>query len=650
MKPHLLHTSPWFVSLVGLLVLATPADAQRGSNSGSRGSSSPSRPSSAPQSRPSAPQVSRPSSPSPGRGSASPAPISRPAPQPAPSYDRGSSGGSRGTTSVNPNPPRGGHDQPAVRSYDTGRTAPAPSVPSGGSSYDRGGSSAPSSRGSTGSVDTPRVWQPRDSGSTVPTVRDSSGLDTWSRTPRTPIPVLSGSLSRDRGPGAERLRAAEDLLRRDASARRLEGSPSSRRGTSIGAPVLPREGLLDRYRGGESARTSDSRVPELSRQRLGGSSVSSGERSAVARSDRASSRVISSPSRAAERETARKMSRERVDEPAKMRRVDAASTAISRASNVTTAITLGVGLGFGCGTGGLWFWDPSHPSWGHGGHGHGWGYGWGHGYGYGYGGWGWGWGFGNCSWWWWPTYSSYWCSSWYWGSPWWSSPSYAWCPSPYAYSTVIYVDDPDPAPVVVYEEAPAAAPVEVPAAVPEGDVAARPAGVIVPPAAPSDLSQSMARGASEYLAKGDGAFREGRYGDAVQHYARAVEYAPNDGLLWLILSDALFATGDYHYCAFALRKALELDAQLLGTVVDKTGFYANPADFSKQLALAESYLQEHFLDEDARLVLAANYLFSNRPAQALDLLESAFSLGVRESPAGKLLLERAKQQKDARAK
>ena len=31
------------------------------------------------------------------------------------------------------------------------------------------------------------------------------------------------------------------------------------------------------------------------------------------------------------------------------------------------------------------------------------------------------------------------------------------------------------------------------------------------------------------------------------------------GVLFLVLSDALFATGDYHYAAYALRRALELD-------------------------------------------------------------------------------------------
>ena len=146
---------------------------------------------------------------------------------------------------------------------------------------------------------------------------------------------------------------------------------------------------------------------------------------------------------------------------------------------------------------------------------------------------------------------------------------------------------------------------------------------------------------SRELEEGDKAFREGRYGDAVHFYAKAVEMAPGDGVLHLILSDALFATGDYHYAAYALRRALELDATLVESVVDKHSFYGDPSEFDRQLDLLERYLEDHFLDDDARMLLGANYLFGGKPAQSVDLLQSPFSVSVRESPAGRVLLERA---------
>lgn len=154
--------------------------------------------------------------------------------------------------------------------------------------------------------------------------------------------------------------------------------------------------------------------------------------------------------------------------------------------------------------------------------------------------------------------------------------------------------------------------------------------------------EELSRAASHYLSVGDTAFQEGRYADAVHFYAKAVEFAPDEGVLYMILSDALFATGDYHYAAYSLRKALELDPTLTEGIVDKHTFYTDPAEFDRQLAVLERFLEDHFLDDDARLLLAANYLFGNRPAAAVDLLESTFSKTVRESPAGQRILEAAR--------
>ena len=58
--------------------------------------------------------------------------------------------------------------------------------------------------------------------------------------------------------------------------------------------------------------------------------------------------------------------------------------------------------------------------------------------------------------------------------------------------------------------------------------------------------------------------------------------------------------------------------------------------------MLERYLEDHFLDDDARLVLAANYLFGGRPAAAVDLLESPFSAELLETHAGKIIMDSAK--------
>ena len=239
-----------------------------------------------------------------------------------------------------------------------------------------------------------------------------------------------------------------------------------------------------------------------------------------------------------------------------------------------------------------WYWNSGYPSWCWG-----WGSCWN---------WCWGW---SCSWWWssgcwgWPSYS-------YW-------PTYAYCYPAVVYQTVE---------VPVYVEAEEEEYVEE-----EGPVQG-------PPAADSGLAQ---RAAAEYMALGDRAFVEGRYGDAVHYYAKAIEFSPEDGVLYLVLSDALFATGDYHYCGFSIRRALELNPELAALEIDKRTFYGDPTDFDRQLELLELYLADHFLDEDARLVLATNYLFGGQPERCVELLDSPFSEKVREGETGQLLLAAA---------
>jgi tetratricopeptide (TPR) repeat protein len=224
------------------------------------------------------------------------------------------------------------------------------------------------------------------------------------------------------------------------------------------------------------------------------------------------------------------------------------------------------------------------------------------------------------SWWWGCSYSWYYPYWYVYYSPYWSSyPTY----TTVVYETV-YEDDSDTSA----------------ASEPIGEAAA--GAVQERPAVPARAS-SLTIAAERYLTLGDRAFREGRWADAVQFYGKAVEFAPTEGALWLVLADALFSTGDYHYAGFAVRKALELDPTLVDSAVDKHTFYADPAEFDRQIAALETYLVAHPTDRDARLVLSLNCLFGNRPAQAVDLLGVAEAVGLRDEPATVLILASAQR-------
>ncbi|MDF1839057.1 MAG: hypothetical protein P1V35_14410, partial [Planctomycetota bacterium] len=235
-------------------------------------------------------------------------------------------------------------------------------------------------------------------------------------------------------------------------------------------------------------------------------------------------------------------------------------------------------------------------------------------------------------WFWCPTQwatACWWDSYWYNGGYW----NYGYRPSfyysgpftPPSYTVIVQVNE---APIEIVEEVlvDPSPPVQV------GEAVA-PAPAVVP---------AINRAAEYYLTLGDRAFRAGRYSDAVHHYGKAVEYSPGEGILYLILSDALFATGDYHYGAFTLRKAFDLDPGLVDLTVDKRSFYDRPVDLDAQMTRARTFNLQNPGDNDARLMLIANEVFVGNPAGALNLLGQPEAAATAQSTAGILLGERAR--------
>ncbi|QDV06235.1 hypothetical protein Poly30_17420 [Planctomycetes bacterium Poly30] len=257
---------------------------------------------------------------------------------------------------------------------------------------------------------------------------------------------------------------------------------------------------------------------------------------------------------------------------------------------------------------------------------------------------------GWCSFFWSPFYVTglCWQNYWLYGGNW--GGYYGWTPLRYrrnnciwlgpflpASTSFIVYDDPEPE--IIYIEVPAEEQPVVGEVVvqPEYVEAAVPSTALPPEATDPGLQRELNRAAAYYLTQGDRAFREARFGDAAHFYAKAVEFSSDSGILYLVLSDALFATGDYRYAAYALRQAFDREPDLARNLVDKREFYADPAQFDRQLATLERYVEDHVLDMDARLVLSANYLFGGRPDAAWSLLENPFSEELRNTNEGKLI-------------
>lgn len=278
-------------------------------------------------------------------------------------------------------------------------------------------------------------------------------------------------------------------------------------------------------------------------------------------------------------------------------------------------------------------------------------------------GWGWGWS-GHCGWGWGGPWwgSPKWC--WPWASPW----AYAWygyCQPWYAYSspavvytTVIYEEveryDEDDT-VVIVDQRDEARDVRgaagaraddsewVEADANAGAELLRGEAALLPRSAGVGGTAPVNSVAQRYVELGDTAFRAGRWSEAVQLYAHALEQQPGVGVLHLVLADALFATGDYHYAAFSLRRAFALDPALASAAIDKRSFYSDPLEFDRQLARLETYVKEHPEDADARLVLAANELFGGRPQAAVQRLDGPGAAQGALDGATRTVLEAARR-------
>lgn len=143
--------------------------------------------------------------------------------------------------------------------------------------------------------------------------------------------------------------------------------------------------------------------------------------------------------------------------------------------------------------------------------------------------------------------------------------------------------------------------------------------------------------AQKYVELGDFYFQAKRYDDAAESYAKARNYMPNDASVHLVLADAVFANGDYHYAAFLIAEAVRLEPGIVTAETDKRTFYDDPAEFEKQVEALQSYCAEKPYDAWAQLLLGYNLRFSERPARAIVAFRRVLELD-RDNPTARAFL------------
>ncbi len=154
------------------------------------------------------------------------------------------------------------------------------------------------------------------------------------------------------------------------------------------------------------------------------------------------------------------------------------------------------------------------------------------------------------------------------------------------------------------------------------------------PAVPADQADR----AAEYVATGEQSFRGGKYQDALRDWQHAMIDDPNNGGVVLLMSQALFAVGQWDASANTLQAAMQMLPETeWGTVVKNyTELYPDVAVYTKQIRAAEDARDAAPDDPALRFLLGYHFGYLNYPKQAVEELDKALDVEPRDAGAEKL--------------
>ena len=145
----------------------------------------------------------------------------------------------------------------------------------------------------------------------------------------------------------------------------------------------------------------------------------------------------------------------------------------------------------------------------------------------------------------------------------------------------------------------------------------------------------MSAGTREFVERGERAFKEGDYEGAVYAWRHAIVDDPQDGLLAMMLGQALFATGRYAEAAGATQAAMrDLPKEQWGVVViHYTRLYGTVRDYTDQLRALEKAMKAKRGDPALHFLTGFQYAYLGFVEQALDQLDQAVRLAPRDEMA-----------------
>ena len=156
--------------------------------------------------------------------------------------------------------------------------------------------------------------------------------------------------------------------------------------------------------------------------------------------------------------------------------------------------------------------------------------------------------------------------------------------------------------------------------------------------APADPTAEELERASQYISLGEQSFRAGSYQDALRQWRHAMVDNPNNGALVLLMSQALFALGEYDSAANSVQMAMQMlpESEWGGVVKNYTQLYPNIQVYTDQIRAAEKARDAEPDDGAIRFLLGYHFGYLNYPKQAVRELDKALDIEPRDAGAQKL--------------
>jgi tetratricopeptide (TPR) repeat protein len=158
-----------------------------------------------------------------------------------------------------------------------------------------------------------------------------------------------------------------------------------------------------------------------------------------------------------------------------------------------------------------------------------------------------------------------------------------------------------------------------------------------PPAKPKTATDA-AENARVFAEKGENDFRTGDYKAAAYSWKHAVVDDPQNGVLTMMIAQALFATGEFADAAGATQVAMRLLPKDQWGVVVKNyrELYGKTQDYTNQLRVLEKAVKDKPDDPALRFLAGFHYAYLGYPKEAVDQLDKGLKLAPRDEMTKKL--------------